>query len=178
MPVFFGLLILLPAVWTFWFYNRLVIDRNRTAEAWSGIEVQLKRRHDLIPRLVEVVKGYASHEKATLTAVTDLRNRAAASEDPSLEQKLTETIRPLLLLSEDYPELKAAVNFRQLSEQLVEVEDTLQMARRYYNGCVRNYNNRVEGFPGILLAGIFSAAPKSFFEVESATERLSPHVEL
>lgn len=161
-----------------WFYNRLVVDRNRMKEGWAGIDVQLKRRHELIPRLVEVVRGYASHERQTLEEVTALRNEVESTGDAVKEQELTRKMRPMLLLAEAYPELKAAENFRQLTRSLVEVEDHLQMARRYYNGCVRNYNNRVESFPGVLIASWFSAKPADFFEVESVTERIAPQLEL
>jgi LemA protein len=178
MPVLYVTPFILLLGYPLWFYNRLVVDRNRMKEGWSGIEVQLKRRHDLIPQLVEVVKAYASHEKSTLAEVTALRNELSSRTDAGKEQQLTRKIRPLLLLAEAYPELKAANNFRQLSENLVEVEDHLQMARRYYNGCVRNYNNRVEGFPGVLMAPWFKASRAAFFEVESATERLAPHVKV
>ncbi len=164
------------------FYNRLVLHGNRMREGWSGIDVQLKRRHNLIPSLVECVKGYAQHERAALERVTALREQAlgpkAAPDAQAAEQALSDSLRPLLLLAEAYPDLKAASVFADLQRQLVEVEDHLQMARRYYNGCVRNYNNLVEAVPGVWIAPLFAAKPAAFFEIESATERSVPTVNL
>lgn len=164
-----------------WIYNRLVRDRNQVRNAWSDIDVQLKRRHDLVPRLVTAVKAYAAYEKATLTAVTELRTRAAAAERlpdrAAAEDAMEEGVHRLLAIAEDYPDLKADEGFRALQTSLTEVEDHLQYARRFYNGSVRIYNTRIESFPDLLLARILGFAPAEFFEAEAAA-RSTPRVAL
>jgi len=174
--VFLGWPLLLVA----WMYNRLVRHRNRVEEAWSGIDVQLRFRHDLIPNLVETVRGYAGHERNLLEELTRLRADAGRSGDPAdteeAETHLTETLRRLFAVTEAYPELKASENFLKLQEQLVEIEDRIQMARRYYNGSVRDYNTLVESFPSNLAAGLFGFDERDFFEIETATHRLVPAV--
>lgn len=178
--------LLLPVVllvWAIFIFNRLVRDRNRVRAGWSDIDVQLKRRHDLVPRLVEAVKGYARYEKATLEAVVELRNTSAASDDVAakgpLEEKLGAGVRKPILLAEAYPELKASQNFSRLQAQLVEVEDHIQYARRYYNGCVRNLNTRIESFPDLLVAGPFRIRPEPFFELDDRqSEQRIPEVSL
>jgi LemA protein len=153
-----------------WLYNRLVAARNLARQGFADIDVQLKRRADLVPRLVEAVRGYAAYEKALLTTVTELRSAALA--DKSLaarfghERQLGEGLRQLVLLQEAYPQLKADANFRQLSQSLVEVEDHLQSARRFYNGAVKQYQTQLESFPDILVARVFGFAPLPFFETE------------
>jgi LemA protein len=160
-------------------FNRLVTDRNRVRSAWSDIDVQLTRRHDLVPRLVEAVKGYAGHERATLQAVTELRNRSSAArrlaDKAGLEEELEAGVHKLLLLAEAYPDLKANQNFLELQNELVAVEDHLQYARRFYNGSVRILNTRRETVPDVIIARLFSFSPGEFF---SADNRAAPEVKL
>ncbi len=149
-------------------YNGLVRSRNRVDSAWSDIDVQLQRRHDLVPQLVKAVDQYASYERATLEAVTELRAEAMrASEVGALgevEEKLAEGVGRLLALAESYPDLKADENFLQLQNELVETENSLQFARRYYNGSVRDHNTRVATVPNNLVAGPFGFAERPFFQ--------------
>jgi len=153
-----------------WLYNRLVADRNQARQGYADIDVQLKRRADLVPRLVEAVRGYAAYERALLTAVTDLRadamRTAPAAERFGLERALGRQLRQLVLLQENYPQLKADANFRDLSARLVEVEDHLQYARRFYNGAVKQYLTRLQSFPDLLVARAFGFEPMPFFETE------------
>jgi LemA protein len=164
-----------------WIYNCLVKDRNQVRNAWSDIDVQLRRRHDLIPQLVSAVKAYADYERATLTAVTELRARSAAveqiAEKATLEEAIEAGLHRLVAVAEDYPDLKADANFRQLQESLLDVEDHLQYARRFYNGAVRMLNTRIETFPHLLLAQPLRFTPAEFFQVQ-ADERQAPIVEL
>ncbi|MEJ2256798.1 MAG: LemA family protein [Woeseiaceae bacterium] len=152
-------------------YNRLIRSRNRVATAWSDIDVQLQRRHDLIPRLVEAVDQYAKYERATVEAVTELRSEAMRQADVralgKIEEKLGEGISRLLALAEDYPDLKANENFLQLQHELVETEDYLQFARRYYNGSVRDYNTMIESVPSNIVAGLFRFEMRDFFQKTS-----------
>lgn len=160
-------------------YNKLVRDRNRMDEAWSGIDVQLKRRHDLVPSLVEVVKGYAQHESSVMEDVTSIRTTGSPSNElAGQENQLSQSIGKLMLLAEEYPDLKANENYQQLSDQLVEIEDTLQRARRYYNGSVRNLNIRIQTFPSNLVANAFGFKEQDFFEIKTASERINPKVQL
>ncbi len=172
----------LALVWLVAAFNRLVRHRNLVREGWSGIDVQLKRRHDLVPNLVETVKAYASFERRLITDVARLRSAVAAEAPLKVlqenENALTSRLRTVLALAEDYPELLANRSFLDLQEQLVEIEDHLQMARRYYNGTVRDYNIRVESFPSNLVAALFGFAAAEFFEIETATERRAPKVEV
>jgi len=153
-----------------WLFNRLVADRNLARQGYADIDVQLKRRADLVPQLVEAVRGYAAYEKALLTAVTELRAGAlgagAAAERFGLERKLGESLKQLVLLQENYPQLKADANFRDLSAKLVDVEDHLQFARRFYNGAVKQYVTRIESFPDVLVARLFGFAAMPFFETD------------
>lgn len=162
-------------------YNGLVKTRQMVAEGWSGIEVQLKRRSNLIPNLVETVKGYVTHEQSLLEDVTRLRSQcqsaSAIPEKAKLESALGRSLSGLLAVAENYPDLKAASNFTQLQDQLAEIEDQIQMARRYYNGAVRNLNVKVESFPGNLVAGYFGFQTAEFFEFESPEERALPKVQ-
>lgn len=157
-----GLLLLWAAI----AFNLMIRDRNLLKEGWSGIDVQLKRRADLVPALVEVVKGYAGHEKKLFTDV-------AAARTP---QDVAQGLKNVFALVENYPQLKADKNFLDLQKNLSEIEDDLQYARRYYNGCVRNYNTRIESFPGLILARAANFQPEKFFEVEYVTERKNPDV--
>ncbi len=163
-------------------YNGLVRRRNRTQEAWSEIDVELKRRHDLIPNLVETVKGYAAHERETFEAVTAARAgavSAGATGDVSkiapAENALTEALRSLFAVAENYPQLRAVESFLQLQEQLTAAEDKLEYARRYYNTSARDYNIALQTFPRNLLAAAFGFRPVPFFEAEEG-ERAVPEV--
>jgi len=158
----------LLAVATVILYNRLIRSRNRVSTAWSDIDVQLQRRHDLIPQLVKAVDAYAKYERATLEAVTELRAEAMRVVDVnargSAEQALGEGVSRLLALAESYPDLKANENFMKLQSELVETENYLQFARRYYNGSVRDYNTMTETVPSNLVAGVFRFKPREFFQ--------------
>jgi len=169
-------------LWGVLIFNRLVRDRNQVRSAWSDIDVQLTRRHDLVPRLVDAVRAYADYERATLSAVTELRTRAAAAgplrDKARLEDEMEAGLHRLIALAESYPELKADGNFLQLQRDLVETEDHLQYARRFYNGSVRIYNTRIESFPDMLVAKPFAFAPAEFFAVDDAEVRAAPRVEL
>ena len=155
-----------------WIYNRLVSDRNLAREGFADIDVQLKRRADLVPQLVAAVRGYASHEQALLTSVAELRSAAVAAK-PGVdagrfdsERALGARLKQVLLLQEAYPQLKADANFRDLSAKLVDTEDQLQYARRFYNGAVKQYRNRLESFPHVLVARAFGFEPLPFFETD------------
>lgn len=169
-------------LWGVLVFNRLVRDRNQVRAAWSDIDVQLTRRHDLVPQLVEAVKAYAGYERATLEAVTELRARAEATaslrDKARLEDEMEAGLHRLIALAESYPELKADGNFLQLQRDLVETEDYLQYARRFYNGAVRIYNTRIQSFPDMLVAGLFGFTPAEFFAVDEAEVRAVPRVEL
>ena len=173
--------IVLIALWAVAIFNKLVKNRNLVLEGWSGIDVQLKRRYDLIPNLVETVKGYAGHEKEVLARVVELRNSAAqaqtASEKAPIENMLTQTLRQLFALAEAYPDLKANQNFLDLQEQLSEIEEQIQFSRRYYNGTARDMNILVQSFPSNLIARSFGFNEADYFEIELATERETPKVE-
>jgi LemA protein len=163
-------------------YNSLVRKRQMVHEGWSGIDVQLKRRSDLIPNLVETVKGYAGHEKGTLERVIELRRQASAmpADDVTgraqVEGALSAAIGRLFALAEAYPDLKASANFAELQAALERIENDLQMARRYYNGAARDLNVQVESFPSNLVANQFRFERAPFFEVEDAAERQVPKV--
>jgi LemA protein len=165
-----------------WIYNRLVSDRNQVRSAWSDIDVQLALRHDLVPRLVASVKAYADYEKATLTAVTELRLRSEVAsrlaDKAAVEEQLEAGLHRLLVVAEDYPDLQADEGFRQLHVELTEVEDHLQYARRFYNGAVRILNTRIESFPHFLVASRLGFRQAEFFEVAGAEVRSTPPVEL
>ena len=158
-------------------FNRLVRHRNLVREAWSGIDVQLKRRHDLVPNLVESVRGHATFERTVLEEVTRLRGAPRASRAlQDGENALATQLRGLLAVAEAYPQLRAGESFLGLQQRLTEVENQLQMARRYYNGAVRDYNIVVESFPSNLVARAFGFTLEEFFQVESALERAVPEV--
>jgi LemA protein len=169
-------------LWVVWAFNRLVRGRNQMREGWSGIEVQLKRRHDLVPGLVECVKGMRDHERELLEEVVRERSVARKAEGPAAaggaESELGAGIGRLVALAEGYPELKADGQFRKLMEELVEIEDQIQFARRYYNGSVRDLNNLVESFPTNLVARAGGFRPGEYFEVEHVGERHRVEVEL
>jgi LemA protein len=175
-------LIAAAAGYVIYVYNRLVASRQMSEEAWSGIDVQLKRRSDLIPNLVETVKGYASHERETLTRVTELRNEASAVPAGDVEGRarvegaLSLALGRLLAVAEAYPDLKASANFLELQRDLSSVEDEIQMSRRYYNGAVRNLNTLIESFPSNIVAGQFGFSKRVYFEIEDPGERALPKV--
>jgi LemA protein len=157
-------------------YNGLVQLREQTDAAWSDIDVQLKRRHDLIPNLVETVKGYASHERETLEAVIQARSRAMAAGSPAergqAENMLSGALKSLFALSESYPQLQANENFRDLQATLERVENDIQRARRYYNAVVRDYNTKIRQVPSNLVATAFAFRPREFFEVEESAREV------
>lgn len=157
-------------------YNRFIKDRNTIDEAWSGIDVQLKRRHNLIPNLVETVKGYARHEAETLENVTTQRSGGRMTDINEHETRISKALIDLFAVAEDYPDLKASQNFSDLQQDLSEIEDHIQLARRYFNGAVREYNTRVESFPSNLVASSFGFAKREFFEIEVAAQRDLPEV--
>ena len=163
----------LALVWAIWTYNRLVMRRNRVATAWSDIDVQLTRRHDLVPNLVKIVRAYASHEQGTLEEVTRLRTQAIETDSPArlgqIENELEALLGRLLILKESYPDLKASENFAQLSDQLVEVENHLQYARRYYNGAVRDLNTQIGQFPDLIVARSLRFREAEFYAAEAGT---------
>ena len=171
-------LVLLTA--TTWLYNRLVRNRNRVSEAWAGIDVQLLKRAELIPNLVQTVKGYTAHESSVLEDVARIRGNADNRPKTRAKQEteLSRSLGRLFALAEDYPDLKASNGFQQLHASLVEIEDHLQYARRYYNGAVRDNNNLVEAFPANILASIFRFFPADFFELELVSQRSVPNVDL
>lgn len=163
-------------------YNRLIRLRNMVREAWSCIDVQLKRRVTLIPNLVETVRGYVGHERALLTEIADLRTRSlragSVGEKGAVETALSRSLGNLLAVAEGYPDLKASRNFLRLQEDLTDTEDQIEMARRYYNGTVRNFNIAVESFPGNLVARMFNFVPAEFFALDDADDRQAPRVSL
>ena len=175
-----ALLVLLVA-WAVFAFNRLVRLRNQVKTAWADIDVQLQRRHDLVPQLVAAVRGYAGHESALLETVTALRTQAMALAGPArvgeLEQALEQALGRLLLLREAYPDLKANENFAQLQRELVEVEEQLQYARRFYNGAVRDLYDGVQRVPDLLVARAFSFGDAEFFQAAEGG-RAAPVVEL
>jgi len=166
------------ALGVIWIYNLLVRRRNTVAEAWAGIDVQLQRRHELVPNLVATVKGYRAHEAELLRDLTLARSEQPdrVPELSQQETRLSRSLGRLFALAEDYPELKASDNFQQLHAALVEIEDHLQYARRYYNGAVRDLNNLVESFPANLVARPFGFRAADFFEIELASQRAAPRV--
>ncbi|CAN5668487.1 LemA family protein [soil metagenome] len=172
MPVL--LIGLLVAGWAVFSFNRLVRLRNQTRTAWADIDVQLMRRHDLVPQLVAAVKGYAGHERGLLETVTELRAQAVALHSPAqlgeVEKSLEQALSRLFALREAYPDLKASENFAQLQRELVDVEDHLQYARRFYNGAVRDYNTAVQRVPDLVVARAFGFDDVEFFQA-SETER-------
>jgi LemA protein len=157
------------ALWIVTVYNGLVAMRQRVGQAFADIDVQLKQRHDLIPNLVETVKGYAAHERGTLEAVIQARNTAMAAQGPAqqaaAENMLSGALRQLFALSEAYPNLKANTNFQELQAELTDIENKLAASRRFFNNAVQEYNTGIQQFPAALFAGIFGFAPREFFDV-------------
>src|SRR2546427_5802776 len=172
----------LLVVWFVFTYNRLVTARNRTQEAWSEIDVELKRRHDLIPNLMNTVQGYMGHERGTLEAVTNARAAAVAAGatgDPAkigaAENMLSQSLRSLFAVSENYPDLKAITAFTNLQEQLTATEDKIEFSRRFYNGNVRDYNIKLQTLPTSLIAGVLGFKPFGFFQADEG-DRAVPQV--
>jgi LemA protein len=168
----------LGVVWAILTLNSFVRARNQVDESWSGVEVQLKRRHDLIPNLVDTVKGYAAHESSVLEQVTKARAAALTAKDEESQAKaeanLTAALGGIRAVAEQYPQLRASENFQQLQAELAQTEDEIQAARRIFNANVREFNTRIQVFPNSLLAGAYK--PRDFFEIEDAAERAVPAV--
>jgi LemA protein len=160
--------------------NSIIASRNRVDESWSGIDVQLKRRHDLVPNLVETVKGYAEHESATFEKATKARAEAmqatSVGDTAKAESKLSGALTELRAVAENYPTLRATENFQQLSRNLSELEDEIQASRRIYNSNVQSYNTSIQQFPGSIIANQGGFTPREFFEIENASERNAPQV--
>lgn len=175
-----GGILLILIIWAFGIYNGLVRARNAVRNAWSQIDVQLKRRHDLIPNLVETVKGYMNHERETLEAVTKARTAAMSasgvSETGKAEGMLTGALKTLFAVSESYPDLKANQNFLNLQEELTSTENKVSFSRQAYNDATMFYNNKTELVPSNIIASVFNFQPAEFFEIEAPTEREVPKV--
>lgn len=171
----------LALIWFIAIYNGLVKLRVRTDEAWSDIDVQLKRRYDLIPNLVNTVKGYASHESGVFERVTEARtaamNAGTAAEKGAAENMLSGTLKSLFAVAENYPDLKANTNFLELQRELSDTENKIQAARRFYNGNVRDLNTKIQVFPDSIVANMLKIEKREFFEIEEAVERETPKVE-
>src|ERR1700693_1522710 len=172
--------LVLIAIFLVGMYNGLVRLKVQCDNAWADIDVQLKRRYDLIPNLVETVKGYAAHEKDTLEGVINARNRAMTATSPAdkaqAENMLTGALKSLFALSEAYPQLRAIESFTSLQSSLAQIEDTVQNARRYYNAVVRDLNTKIQQFPTNIFANMLGFKPREFFEVSAPAEREAPKV--
>jgi LemA protein len=167
MWILFGVIIIL-VIWAVAIYNGLIRLKNRVDEAWSDIDVQLKRRYDLIPNLVNTVKGYAAHEKEVFEKVTEARTRAmgaqSAGDKAQAENALSQTLKSLFAVAENYPDLKANQNFLELQRELTDTEDKIQAARRFYNGNVRDFNTKIQVFPNSIFSGMLGFSAREFFE--------------
>lgn len=177
--IFLGF-VLIVILWLIAIYNNFIHNKNMVKEGWSGIEVQLKRRANLIPNLVEMVKGYMKHEKELLTRLTELRSESMKTENVAekgkLESAIGRSLASIFAVAEAYPTLTANENFLQLQKEVADIEDHLQMSRRYYNGTVRNWNYLIEAFPSVIVANFFSFKQTDFFEIEDEAERKVPEV--
>jgi LemA protein len=174
---FLAAIVLMPLIYVVLTYNTLIALRNHIRDAWGDIDAELKRRYDLIPNLVATVKGYAAHEREVLDRVTQLRAQCVASTGRPSEQAVDENqlvaaLQKLFVVVENYPQLKADQNFLQLQRELVNTEDRIQAARRFFNGNVRDYRNKCETFPSSLIAGAFGFAPEDFFNVDPAVREV------
>ncbi|MHC4783859.1 MAG: LemA family protein [Planctomycetota bacterium] len=173
--------IVLAAVFVIGIYNALIRLRNQVDNAWSQIDVQLKRRHDLIPNLVETAKGYMEHERGTFEAITEARSRAMGANTPAeagkAEGALTDALSKFMLVVENYPDLKANQNFLSLQETLTSTENKIAFSRQGYNDQVLFYNNKIQMFPSNIIAGMFNFGKREFFEIENEAEREVPKVE-
>jgi LemA protein len=178
--IILGLIVLIGG-YLVYAYNALVSNKNLTAEGWSGIDVQLRRRADLIPNLIETVKGYAAHEDKLFHDIAELRAKSIAGgsvgEQSAVGQAMTAALGRLFAVAEAYPELKADANFRDLQDKLAGIEDEIQLSRRYYNGAVRNLNTMIESFPTNFIADFFKFAKAEFFEIGDAAAREVPKVD-
>ena len=174
-------IVLIVVFWYISTRNGIISFRNRVDESWSGIDVQLKRRADLIPNLVETVKGYASHEDKIFRDLAELRAKSIAggsvADQSAVGQAMSAALGRLFAIAEAYPELKADANFRDLQDKLSGVEDEIQMSRRYYNGAVRNLNTMIESFPSNIIANVFHFAKAEFFEIGDPAQRETPKVD-
>lgn len=161
-------------------YNSFITLRNRTKEAWSDIDVQLKRRYDLIPNLIETVKGYAKHEKELFEKVTEARSAAMSAkgtvEKGKAENVLTDALKSVFAVAENYPTLRASENFQKLQDELTDTENKIEASRRFYNGNVRDFNTALQKFPNNIFAAMFNFQPMELFEAESAIEKEAPKV--
>jgi len=168
-------IVVILVLWLILVYNRLITLRNRVKEAWADIDVQLKRRYDLIPNLVETVKGYAAHERELLEKVTQARTQAMGArtlkERGDAENALSQTLKSLFAVSENYPQLRASENFLELQRELTDTEDKIQAARRFYNGNVRDFNTTIQSFPKNIIAGTFGFKAADFFEITEAVQK-------
>lgn len=175
-----GLLVLIAA-YLVYVYNSLISNRNLVGEGWSGIDVQLRRRADLIPNLIETVKGYASHEDKLFRDIADLRAKSIAGgsvgEQSQVGQAMSAALGRVFAIAEAYPELKADANFRDLQDKLSAIEDEIQLSRRYYNGTVRNLNTQIESFPSNIIANFFHFTKSDFFDIGDAAAREVPKVD-
>jgi LemA protein len=180
MSTFLIVVVVAALIWAAVVFNLLIRDRNRVAQSWSDVDVQLMRRHDLIPRLVEMVKGYAGYERALLTSLAELRGQSAGAtsthQRSEIEKSVTSGVHRLVALVEAYPDLKASENFRDLQNKLVDTENQIQYARRYYNGAVNLYNNRIQKFPDLLIARSFDFKAAEFFDLEDPGAAAAPAV--
>ncbi len=171
----FAFILFIVLLYVFFLYNSLVTDRNLVQEAWSGIDVELKKRFDLVPNLVEIVKGYAGYEKNTLEEVTKLRSRVSETtsieEKGKIEEQIGSAIKSIFMLSESYPELKASSNFLSLQSDLVKIEEGIANQRRYYNGTVRNFNTRLQVFPAKLLYKLLGFKLEESFQASSEEQK-------
>jgi len=176
-----GIIIVVIAAWLIGVYNSLIKSRNRVDEAWSDIDVQLKRRYDLIPNLIETVKGYATHEKEVFQKVTEARAKAMGAkgveEKGEAENMLSGALKSLFAVAEAYPELKASDNFAKLQDELTDTENKIQASRRFYNGNVRDFNTKIQIFPNNIVAGILGFKKYEFFQIENEEEKKAPKVE-
>ena len=175
MLIFITLLAIAASLWAVVLYNLLVRDRHRVAAAWSDVDVQLKRRHDLIPKLVDAVKQHASYERGVLESLVQLRSEALVAGSPQARQRpesaLASGLQRLIAVAENYPDLKASRSFLDLQRSLSQAEDLIQHARRYYNGTVNNLNTRLDTFPDLLIARGFGFRPAEYFQLAAASER-------
>ena len=178
--IILGIIVVAIVLWLIGVYNGLIKNRNRTDEAWSDIDVQLKRRYNLIPNLVESVKGYAKHESTVFEKVTQARSNAinakGAKAKAEAENMLTDTLKSLFALSENYPDLKASQNFLKLQDELADTENKIQASRRFYNGNVRDFNTKLQVFPTNMVAKMLGFNAREFFEVKDEEARKVPEV--
>ncbi|PLX25745.1 hypothetical protein C0580_01560 [Candidatus Parcubacteria bacterium] len=180
--VFIVILVIVAVIilWLIGVYNGLIRLRNRVKEAWSDIDVQLKRRYDLIPNLVETVKGYMKHEEGVLTKVTEARSKAmnakGAEEKGKAENMLSDTLKSLFAVAESYPDLKASQNFLQLQDEISDTENKIQASRRFYNGQVRDFNTKIQIFPNNVVAGMLKFTAEQFFAIDNEKEKENPQV--